>query len=339
MEVENTTIPTEFILLGFYEWPHQQFILFLIFLLIYLMAMTGNLFIIVVISSSKNLHTPMYFFLFNLAILDILLISAIMPKLLELCFPENQSITYFGCVAQVLVFLICSMSETFLLAIMAYDRYVAICCPLRYSYLMNLRICLHLALLSWGFGLLQSLVLTGLIFRCSFVKYKEINHFFCDLDSLIKLSSSGTTEAHMALLVSTFICGFIPTVFILVTYGFVIYNILKIRSNKGKQKAFSTCSSHLTVITLFLGIILRTYFRPKSAYSIQEDKILLLLYTSCIPTLNPLIYSLRNKDVHVAVKKIKKITKSQIFTPCEYFCYKRTRDTTSGIKTMWIMQN
>ncbi|KAM5145574.1 olfactory receptor 5V1-like [Mantella aurantiaca] len=215
------------------------------------------------------------------------------------------------------------MSETFLLAAMAYDRYVAICCPLRYSYLMNLKICIRLSLILWGFGLLESLVLTGLIFRCSFTKSKEINHFFCDLESLLKLSSSGTAEAHMVLLVSTFICGFIPMLFILVTYVFVIYNILKIRSSKGKQKAFSTCSSHLTVITLFLGIILRTYFRPKTENSIQEDKILLLLYTSCIPALNPIIYSLRNKDVHVAVKNLKQATQSQIVTHCEYFCYKQ----------------
>lgn len=305
MEESNITLASEFILLAFYEWPHLHFMLFGIFLLIYLMALTGNLTIFVIISSSSNLHTPMYFFLCNLSILDITLTSTIMPKLLDICLTENQSITFYGCFTQVFFFVICVVSEYFLLAVMAYDRYAAICCPLHYSYLMKMKTCFQLTLASWGCGIMESVLLTGLISRYPFTKSKKINHLFCDMKPLLKLSSSSTEEAEVAILVSGVIFGFFPLVFILVTYVFVIFSILKIQSNVGKKKAFSTCSSHLTVITLFFGIILSMYMRPKSAYSIEQDKILAVLYSSCIPTLNPIIYSLRNKDVRVAIRKVR----------------------------------
>lgn len=301
----NTTFPSEFIILGFYEWPHLHSILFVVFLLVYLMALIGNLTIIVVISSSSNLHTPMYFFLCNLSILDITLISTVMPKLLDICLTGNRSITYLGCFTQLLFFVICAVAEKFLLAVMAYDRCVAICCPLRYFHLMNSRISLQLALISWGFGFSESLLLIGLISHCSFITHNKINHLFCDLETLLKLSTGSTQEAQMAVLVSGSIFGFVPLVFILVTYVFVIYNILKIRSYEGKRKAFSTCSSHLTLITIFLAVILRMYIKPKSDYSVEEDKILAVLYTAFIPTLNPIIYCLRNKDVHVAIQKLR----------------------------------
>ncbi|KAM9323915.1 olfactory receptor 8D1-like [Gastrophryne carolinensis] len=188
---------------------------------------------------------------------------------------------------------------------MAYDRYAAICCPLRYSSLINLNICLRLALISWGLGLVDALVLTGLISQHSFIKSNKVNHLFCDMKALQKLASSSTQTAEIAILISGVIYGFLPLVFILLTYVFIIYSIIMIKSNEGKKKAFSTCSSHLTVITMFFGIILSMYMRPKSAYSIEQDKILAVLYTSCIPTLNPLIYSLRNKDVRKALHKLR----------------------------------
>lgn len=305
MEARNSTLSSDFILLGFYEWPNLQLILFAIFLLVYLMAITGNLTIFVVILSSPNLHTPMYFFLSNLSILDITLTSTIMPKLLDISLTKNHSITYIGCFTQVLFFVICVVAEYFLLAVMAYDRYAAICCPLVYSSLMKMKTCLQLSLSSWGLGVLESLALTGLISQHLFTTSKKINHIYCDMKALLKVSSSSTRDAELAILVSGVIFGFLPLVFILVTYAFVIYSILKIRTKGGKSKAFSTCSSHLTVITLFFGIVLSMYMRPKSSYSIEQDKILAVLYTSCIPTLNPIIYSLRNKDVHVAIRKLK----------------------------------
>nr|DBA20737.1 TPA: hypothetical protein GDO54_017486 [Pyxicephalus adspersus] len=304
MEERNTTLPSEFILLGFYEWPHLHLILFVIFLLVYLMTLIGNLTIFVIISSSSNLHTPMYFLLCNLSILDMILTSTIMPKLLDICLTENQSITFLGCFTQVFFFVICIVAEYFLLAVMAYDRYVAICYPLHYTYLLKMKTCLQLALTSWGFGILESLLLTGLISHYPFTKSKTVNHLYCDIKPLLKLSTSSTEEAEMTILVSGVIFGFFPLAFILVTYVFIIYSILKIQSKKGKSKAFSTCSSHLTVIALFFGIILSIYIKPKSNYSIEKDKILSVFYTSLIPTLNPIIYSLRNKDVHAALQKV-----------------------------------
>nr|DBA20738.1 TPA: hypothetical protein GDO54_017487 [Pyxicephalus adspersus] len=301
----NTTLQSEFIILGFYKWPHLHLLLFVIFLLVYLIAMIGNLTIMVVISSCSSLHTPMYFFLCNLSILDITLISTVIPKLLDICLSGNRSITYVGCFTQLLFFVICAVAEKFLLAVMAYDRCLAICWPLRYSSLMNLRISFHLALISWGFGFLESLLMIGLLSRCSFITSNVINHLFCDLETILKMSTGSTQEAQMAVLVSGSLFGFVPLVFILVTYVFVIYNILRIHSNEGKRKAFSTCSSHMTVITIFLAVILRMYIKPKSEFSVEEDKVLAILYAACIPTLNPIIYSLRNKDVHLAIQKLK----------------------------------
>nr|DBA20739.1 TPA: hypothetical protein GDO54_017488 [Pyxicephalus adspersus] len=305
MEERNITWPSEFILLGFYEWPHLQPILFVIFLLIYFIALIGNLFLTVVIFSSSNLHTPMYFFLCNLSILDIIQTSNVMPKILDICLTKNQSISYLGCLTQVFLFVTCVVVQTFLLAAMAYDRYVAICCPLRYTYLMNMTISLHLAIISWGFGFVGSVVLIGFISHFTFTRFNIINSLLCDQESLLKLTTSNIREIKMAALILIFIFGFIPLAFIIVTYVFVIYNILKIHSNRGKRKAFSTCSSQLTVIILYLGILLKMYLRPNSGNSVVEGKIVSMMYITCIPTLNPVIYSLRNKDVHMAVKKLR----------------------------------
>ncbi|XP_075462930.1 olfactory receptor 5B21-like [Ascaphus truei] len=305
MEFGNATGPTTFILLGFYEWPDLQLTLFIIFLLVYLVALTGNLMIITVIYSDPHLHTPMYFFLCNLSLLDITFTTAILPKFLDICLTGNQSITYMGCITQMFFFVICVVAEYFLLAVMAYDRCVAICHPLRYPNLMNVRFCAKLAVASWFLGLLESLIFFGLISHFSFCRSNVINHLFCDLKPLLKLSCSGTQRVELVIQVSGVLFGFVPLVFILITYVFIISTILKIRSNKGKSKAFSTCSSHLTVVILFFGIILSMYMRPKSAYSIEQDKVFAVLYASLIPMLNPVIYSLRNKEVKQAIWKLR----------------------------------
>ncbi|KAM4641818.1 olfactory receptor 5V1-like [Discoglossus pictus] len=195
------------------------------------------------------------------------------------------------------------VAEYFLLAVMAYDRYVAICHPLRYPYLMNMKMCAQMALMSWLFGLLESFMLFGLISQYSFCKSNVINHLFCDLKPLIKLSCTGTEITELAVQITGTLFGFIPLFFILLTYVFIISTILRIRSNEGKKKAFSTCSSHLTIVTLFFGIILSMSMRPKSAYSIEQDKVFSVLYTSCIPMLNPFIYNLRNKEVKEALQR------------------------------------
>ncbi|XP_063791855.1 olfactory receptor 5AR1-like [Pseudophryne corroboree] len=189
---------------------------------------------------------------------------------------------------------------------MAYDRYVAICHPLRYSSLMNSRTCIYLALFSWFCGLLISTNDLSLLVQYSFCKSNIINHLFCDLKSLVKLSCSGTQSVETAIQVSGALFGFTPLIFITISYIFIISSILRIRSNKGKRKAFSTCSSHITVIILFFGIILGMYMRPKKAYSIEQDKVFSVLYIFCIPMLNPVIYSLRNDDVKQALRRLRK---------------------------------
>ncbi|XP_073456997.1 olfactory receptor 9G19-like [Aquarana catesbeiana] len=308
METWNGTEVKEFQLLGFYELPHMQLSLFVIFLVIYFLALSGNAIIIMVICTESILHTPMYFFLCNLSSLDLTLTSTILPKLLHICLTGNQNITYLGCMTQMYFFVICVVSEYCLLAVMAFDRYVAICHPLRYSKCMNFHLCACLALVSWLCGFLDASTYLSLLSQYTFCKSNVINHLFCDLKPLLKLSCSNTQSIESAIQVSGALFGFTPLVFIIISYIFIISAILKIHSIKGKQKAFSTCSSHVTVVILFFGIILGMYMRPKSAYSIEQDKVFSVLYTFCIPTLNPVIYSLRNERVKEALKTLMKKT-------------------------------
>uniref|UniRef100_A0A8C5QZD7 Olfactory receptor n=1 Tax=Leptobrachium leishanense TaxID=445787 RepID=A0A8C5QZD7_9ANUR len=303
MENRNNTEVMEFLLMGFYEYPHLQHMFFLMFLLAYLMALFGNLTIILVIFTEPHLHTPMYFFLCNLSFLDITFTSTILPKLLHICLTGLRNISYTGCVIQMYFFVICVVAEYCLLAVMAFDRYVAIGHPLRYVQLMNTRVCTQLAAASWFCGLLDSTLYTSLLCQYSFCRSNVINHLFCDLKPLLQLSCSGTQSMESAIQFSGAIFGFTPLIFIIMTYVLIIASILRIHSKEGKQKAFSTCSSHLTVVILFFGIILSMYMRPKSAYSIEQDKLFSVLYTLCIPMLNPVIYSLRNKEVKQALKK------------------------------------
>ncbi|XP_072286945.1 olfactory receptor 5V1-like [Pyxicephalus adspersus] len=309
METWNGTEVKEFQLLGFYEFPDIQLQLFVTFLLIYLMALSGNTLIIFIVCAEPHLHTPMYFFLCNLSLLDLTLTSTNLPKLLHICLTGHQNITYIGCITQIFFFVICVASEYCLLAIMAFDRYVAICHSLRYSAIMNVYLCTCLALLPWTCGLLDSATYLSLLTQYKFCKLNVIDHFFCDLKSLLKLSCSDTHGIELAIQVSGTLFGFTPLVFIIISYVFIIFAIFRIRSTKGKHKAFSTCSSHITVVILFFGIILGMYMRPKSAYSIEQDKVFSVLYIFCIPALNPIIYTLRNENVKVALRKL--INKAQ----------------------------
>ncbi|KAM4641962.1 olfactory receptor 8D1-like [Discoglossus pictus] len=259
-----------------------------------------------VIFIEPHLHTPMYFFLCNLSCLDITFTSTIIPKLLDICLTGKHSITFRCCITQMYFFVICVVSEYFLLAVMAYDRYLAICQPLRYLNLMKPRVCFLLAMISWFCGVLDSSTYISLLSQYSFCRSNVINHLFCDIKPLLQLSCSETQSMESAIQVSGVLFGFTPLIFIILSYVFIIYAILRIQSNEGKQKAFSTCSSHLTVVILFFGIILGMYMRPKSAYSIEQDKVFSVLYTSCIPMLNPFIYSLKNKDVKQALRKLRR---------------------------------
>ncbi|XP_053545465.1 olfactory receptor 5V1-like [Bombina bombina] len=295
----------EIIVLGFYECPDLQLILFMMFLLMYLVALLGNLTILTVIFTIPHLHTPMYYFLCNLSVLDITFISTVLPKLLDICLTGNQSITYTGCFTQMFFTIICVDAEYSLLASMAYDRYSAICHPLRYPYLMNASLCVYLALVSWCIGFMESFMFLGMISQKYFCGPRVINHLFCELRPLIELSCTGTQDTDLAIKITGVLFGFVPFAFIIMSYIFIISSILCIRSNDGKRKAFSTCSSHLTVVILFFVTILGVYMRPKSTNSIKLDKVFAVLYTSCIPMFNPIIYSLRNKEVKQAVYQMR----------------------------------
>ncbi|XP_051829814.1 olfactory receptor 13A1-like [Antechinus flavipes] len=303
MELSNQTLVTEFILQGFSEPPPFQLLLFISFLFLYLMAFTGNMLIVVAICLNSNLHTPMYFFLANLAIIDIGCTSTVLPKLLENFVVEKKSISYNGCMTQLYFFSCFLGTELLLFTAMAYDRYVAICHPLRYSSMMNKMVCMFLVGSVWATGILSSSLQTSLMLRLTFCGPNQINHFLCEVPTLLLLSCSSTYLNNIMIVIADVYFGVVSFVLTMVSYGFIISNILKIRTREGKKKAFSTCSSHLIVVTIYYTTITYTYMLPGSSSSMDNGKVVALLYTTVSPTLNPLIYTLRNKDFKTALKK------------------------------------
>ncbi|XP_029435536.1 olfactory receptor 1F12-like [Rhinatrema bivittatum] len=293
---------TEFLILGFSEFPELQLPLFTLFLFLYLMAVLGNLLVICVVCADRHLHTPMYFFLANLSALDICSFTAVVPKLLAVLTRSNK-ISFRECILQMYLCLACICTEYNLLTAMAYDRYVAICNPLRYAIIMNKRVCALLAAVSWVTGLIEALPHTIATSQFSFCDSNVINHIFCDISALLELSCSDTSVFSTINFVEVWFTGFIPFLLILTSYIFIISNVLKIRSSEGKSKAFSTCSSHLTVIILAYGTITGVYFQPRSGDSVKSNKLVTTLYIAVLPLLNPLIYSLRSKELNVALKK------------------------------------
>ncbi|XP_030044263.1 olfactory receptor 5V1-like [Microcaecilia unicolor] len=304
MEEENTTTVTEFILLGFPKFPELQIPLFVLFLLIYLIILMGNLTIITVTCLDPRLHTPMYFFLSNLSFLDIFNTSVTLPKLMDISLRKGQTISIKGCMTQMYFFIVLTYVEFFLLTAMAYDRYVAICHPLRYAVIINERFSVLLATWCWTFAFLVPVMHTVLISHFSYCGPNEINHFFCDLTVMVKLSCSRTSFVDsMTSVIGAFV-AFPCFMTILISYVYIISAILKIRSSEGKRKAFSTCSSHLTVVILYYGTIMCLYMRPASMQTMDQNKLFALLYNVLIPMLNPLIYSLKNREVKAAVRKV-----------------------------------
>ncbi|XP_029441690.1 olfactory receptor 1G1-like [Rhinatrema bivittatum] len=305
MDVENMTMVTEFIILGLSDNLQLQIPLFLVFLLIYLITLLGNLVIITVTCADPRLHTPMYFFLSNLSLTDICCISNIVPKLLGIFFSGVKTISYAGCMGQLFVFMGCAGIEILLLTTMAYDRYVAICHPLRYSFILNQRVCVLLVATSWIIGFLNSGIIMVSVTYLSFCDSNKVDHFFCDIVPLIKLSCTDTVGLETVLFFDGILTA-TPAFFVtLISYTYIISAILRIRSAEGKRKAFSTCSSHITVISIFYSSILCVYLRPNSTYSQEQGRILSVLYTTVTPMLNPIIYSLRNHEVKNALRKAK----------------------------------
>ncbi|XP_068844964.1 olfactory receptor 5W2-like [Capricornis sumatraensis] len=305
MERENCSSVTEFIFLGITDNAENKVILFTMFLLVYLINLLANLGMITLIRMDPQLHTPMYFFLSHLSFCDLCYSTAIGPKMLVDLFAKNKSIPSYGCALQFLVFCIFVDSECLLLAVMAYDRYKAISSPLLYAVSMSSRVCSLLMAGVYLVGMIDSLINTTLAFHLCFCGSNEINHFFCDVPPLLLISCSDTQVNELVIFI---IFGFIELSSIsgvLVSYCYIILAVLKIHSAEGRFKAFSTCTSHLTAVAIFQGTLLFMYFRPSSSYSLDEDKMASLFYTLVIPMLNPLIYSLRNKDVKQALEKLK----------------------------------
>ncbi|XP_057271457.1 olfactory receptor 1440-like [Pezoporus wallicus] len=307
MAQSNCTQVTKFSLAGFTEDPVTQVYLFLLFLLTYLVTIVGNLGIIILIRASPHLHSPMYYFLGNLAFVDLCSSSIVTPKMLVSLVSEKKSIAYAGCVAQVFIYDIFGITECFLLAAMAYDRYVAICHPLLYPLVMSPKCCFQLVTGSYLVGLTNGVGQTISMSTLSFCSSSTIDLFFCDISPLISLSTSDTTFSHIILTTAASLFGVSSILVILLSYVAIIATILSINSAEGKRKAFSTCTSHLTTVSIFYGASFFMYLFPSSDSSRGGDKWALVLYTVVTPILNPLIYSLRNKEMKEALRRLLKI--------------------------------
>ncbi|XP_060111198.1 olfactory receptor 5AP2-like [Heteronotia binoei] len=297
----NLSITTNFILLGFGDLQELQALLFSVFLGIYILAVAGNLIIFALIVTDVHLHTPMYFFLGNLSCLEICYISTILSRLLFSLLTGDKTISLHGCIMQYFFFGTLASAECYLLAVMSYDRYLAICKPLRYTSLMNGRICLGLITISWMSGLLSNTIITSLLLKLSFCGPNEIEHFFCDLAPMLKLSCTNTNLVELTVFILATMDTIPPFLLTLISYICIIINILQMKTTTFKQKAFSTCSSHLLVVTLFYGSLICVYLIPETNTLMGLHKTFSLFYTIFTPMLNPIIYSLRNKDVKVAL--------------------------------------
>ncbi|XP_066110054.1 olfactory receptor 5M11 [Saccopteryx bilineata] len=304
MPMANKSAVTEFILLGLTDQPELQPLLFVLFLVVYLVTLFSNLGMILLIRLDSRLHTPMYFFLTNLAFVDLCYTSNATPLMLTNFLSEKKTISFAGCFTQCYLFIALLLTELYMLAAMAYDRYVAICNPLRYSVKMSRQICICLATFPYVYGFSDGLFQAILTFRLTFCRSNVINHFYCADPPLIKLSCSDTYIKEHAMLISAGFNLSSSLTIILVSYAFIIAAIFQIKSAEGRRKAFSTCGSHMMVVTLFYGTLFCMYVRPPTDKTVKESKIISVFYTFVNPVLNPLIYSLRNKDVKRALKNV-----------------------------------
>ncbi|XP_007957057.1 olfactory receptor 7A17-like [Orycteropus afer afer] len=304
MEPRNQTHASEFILLGLSEEKEAQPLLFGIFLSMYLVTFIGNLLIILMIITDSHLHTPMYFFLSNLSFADICFTSTTVPKMLLNIQVQSKVITFEGCITQVYFFMLFGGLDNFLLTVMAYDRFVAICHPLRYTVIMNPKLCGLLLLDSFLLSALDSLLHDLMILRLSFCTELEIPHFFCELNQVIQLACSDTFLNDLLIYIASGFLIFIPLISIILSYSRIVSSILRISSAGGKYKAFSTCGSHLSVVCLFYGTFLGVYLSSAASPNSRKTAIASVMYTVVIPMLNPFIYSLRNKDIKQALRKL-----------------------------------
>ncbi|XP_005378483.1 PREDICTED: olfactory receptor 8B12-like [Chinchilla lanigera] len=302
MAARNYSV-TEFILAGLTDQPGLWIPLFSLFLGFYLITVLGNLSLIILIVLNSHLHTPMYFFLFNLSIIDLSYSTTITPKMLLSFISKKNIIFYAGCMAQLFFFCFFVISESFILSAMAYDRYVAICIPLMYTVTMSPEVCLYLLLGVYTMGFSGAMAHTGNIMSLTFCSDNLVNHFMCDILPLLELSCNSTDANELVVFVVVAIGIGIPIVTIFISYALIVSSILHIHSTEGRSKAFSTCMSHVIVVSLFFGSGAFMYLKPPSIFPLDQGKVSSLFYTIVVPMLNPLIYSLRNKDVKIALKK------------------------------------
>ncbi|XP_069486111.1 olfactory receptor 5AR1-like [Ambystoma mexicanum] len=303
MNKGNWSSMTEFILLGLTDDPQLQVPLFVLFLLIYIITLLGNAAIITLIKISPSLNTTMYFLLSNLSFVDLCYSSTITPNMVANCVMGRKVISLAGCVTQLFSFVVFGTAESLLLSVMAYDRYSAICHPLLYSVIMSEKVCMHLLISVYVCGVLHSMAQTGFIFRLSFCGPKEISHFFCDVPPLLRLSCSDTSFNEVLMLACSITVALVSICIILTSYVYIILTIMRIPSSLGRHQAFSTCSSHLICVSLFYCTGLLMYLSPNSSRSLHAEGWPSVFYTVVIPMLNPIIYSLRNQDVKMALTK------------------------------------
>ncbi|XP_053461622.1 olfactory receptor 1J1 [Nycticebus coucang] len=304
MRLENQSDVSEFLLLGLPIQPKQRGVFFLLFLGMYLTTVLGNLLIILLIRLDSRLHTPMYFFLSHLALTDVSFSSVTVPKMLMNLQTQHLSIPYEGCISQTYFFIFFADLDSFLITSMAYDRYVAICHPLLYTTIMRQSLCVMLVAGSWVIACAYALLHTLLLAQLSFCDDHMVPHFFCDLGTLLKLSCSDTSLNQLVIFTAGLIAVMLPFLCILVSYGHIGVTILRVPSTKGICKALSTCGSHLSVVALYYGTIIGLYFLPSSSNTTDENIIASVIYTVVTPMLNPFIYSLRNKDMKGALRKL-----------------------------------
>ncbi|XP_074077038.1 olfactory receptor 10R2-like [Macrotis lagotis] len=301
---ENRSMVSEFLLLGFSNLQEMQLVLFVIFFFLYLVILIGNITIVSVIILEHTLHTPMYFFLGALSVSETFYTFAILPKMLINLLSVLRTISFNNCAVQMAFFLGFAANNCLLLVVMGYDRYAAICHPLRYPILMNWRTCRILVATCGVIGFLISTTITSLVFSLPFCNSNKINHYFCDISPVIHLACGITYVNELFIFLCSAFVLMVPFIFICISYGFIVSTILKIPTTEGKQKAFSTCVSHLTVVVVHYGFASFVYLRPSSRVTSVKDELITITYTIITPLLNPMVYSLRNKAVQVAIQKV-----------------------------------
>nr|XP_027777596.2 putative olfactory receptor 2W6 [Marmota flaviventris] len=310
METSNGSFRTDFILLGFSDQPQLESIISVVVFIFYIVTLVGNTTIILVSYLDTQLHTPMYFFLSNLSFLDLCYTTSIIPQMLANLWGPKKSITYGGCVLQFFFALDLGATECLLLAVMAYDRYAAVCQPLHYTVIMHPELCQKLVLTSWFGGLGSALILCSLTMKLPRCGHREVDNFFCEMPALIKMACVYSKVIEIVVFTLGVIFLLVPLSLILISYGVIIRAVMTIKLAAGWKKILNTCGSHLTVVTLFYGTLIYMYMKPQNSTSREQGKFFTLFYTVITPSLNPLIYTLRNKDVKSAVKRILQIKKN-----------------------------